>query len=210
MDKIKLDPKTSALILIDLQHGIVALKTSPHPASSVVAKAASLAATFRKHSSPVIYVRVDLANMLQVLADRSHSDPRNPPPAIASELVPASGVQSSDLVITKRHWSAFSGTDLEVILKKSGRKTLVMGGIATNFGVESTARAAVGLGFGVVFVEDATSSIDAQAHEFAFNAIFPMLGRVRKTSEVIEALPYPRPADSMGTATRPSRSERGR
>jgi nicotinamidase-related amidase len=63
-----------------------------------------------------------------------------------------------------------------------------MGGIATNFGVESPARAAVGLGFGVVFVEDATSSIDAQGHEFAFNAIFPMLGRVRKTSEVIEAL----------------------
>src|SRR6478672_6162134 len=61
MEKIRLDPETSALILIDLQHGIVALETSPHPASSVVAKAASLAATFRKHSSPVIYVRVDLA-----------------------------------------------------------------------------------------------------------------------------------------------------
>jgi nicotinamidase-related amidase len=188
MEKIKLDPETSALILIDLQHGTVALETSPHPASSVVAKAASLAASFRKHRSPVIYVRVDLANMLQVLADRSHSDPRNPPPAIASELVPDSGVQSSDLVITKRHWSAFSGTDLEVMLKKSGRTTLVIGGIATNFGVESTARAAAGLGFGVVFVEDATTSIDAQAHEFAFNTIFPLLGRVRKTSEVIEAL----------------------
>src|SRR6266568_3553419 len=87
MEKIKLDPETSALILIDLQHGIVVLKTSPHPASSVVAKAASLAATFRKHSSPVIYVRVDLANMLPVHADRSHGDPKNPPPAIASELV---------------------------------------------------------------------------------------------------------------------------
>ena len=189
MEKIKLDPETSALILIDLQHGIVALETSPHPASSVVAKAASLAATFRKHSSPVIYVRVDLANMLQIPADRSHRDPKNPPPAIASELVPASGVQPGDVVITKRHWSAFSGTDLEVMLKKSGRKTLVIGGIATNFGVESTARAAAGLGFGVVFVEDATTSIDAQAHEFAFNTIFPLLGRVRKTPEVIEAFP---------------------
>jgi nicotinamidase-related amidase len=113
MEKIKLDPETSALILVDLQHGIVALETRPHPAFSVVAKAASLAATFRKHGSPVIYVRVDLANMLQVPADRSHGDPKNPPPAIASELVPASGVQAGDLVVTKRHWSAFSGTDLE-------------------------------------------------------------------------------------------------
>jgi nicotinamidase-related amidase len=188
MEKIKLDPETSALILIDLQHGIVALETSPHPASSVVAKAASLAAAFRKHSSPVIYVRVNLANMLRVPADRSHDDPKNPPPAIASELVPASGVQTGDLVVTKRHWSAFSGTDLEERLKRAGVKTVVIGGITTNYGVESTARAAVGLGFGVVFVEDATTSISAEAHQFAFEAIFPMLGRVRKTSEVIEAL----------------------
>src|SRR5260370_42415770 len=105
MEKIKLDPETSALILIDLQHGIVALETSPHPASSVVAKAASLAAAFRKHSSPVIYIRVDLANMLQVPADRSHGDPKNPPPSIASELVPASGVQARNLVGTHLHRS---------------------------------------------------------------------------------------------------------
>ena len=188
MKRIKLDPETSALILIDLQHGIVALETSPHPASSVVAKAASLAATFRKHSSPVIYVRVDLANMLRVPADRSHDDPKNPPPAIASELVPASGVQAGDLVVTKRHWSAFSGTDLEERLKRAGVKTVVIGGITTNYGVESTARAAAGLGFGIVFVEDATTSISAETHRFAFEKIFPMLGRVRKTSEVIEAL----------------------
>src|SRR5258705_8267201 len=114
MEKIKLDPETSSLILIDLQHGIVALETSPHPASSVVGKAASLAAAFRKHSSPVIYVRVDLANMLQVPADRSHDDPRNPPPAIASELVPASGVQAGDPWVTNRHLNAFSCTQLQV------------------------------------------------------------------------------------------------
>jgi nicotinamidase-related amidase len=126
--------------------------------------------------------------MLQVHADRSHGDPKNPPPAIASELVPASGVQSGDLVVTKRHWSAFSGTDLEERLKRAGVKTVVIGGITTNYGVESTARAAVGLGFGIVFIEDATTSISAEAHRFAFGKIFPMLGRVRKTSEVIEAL----------------------
>src|SRR5712671_5117849 len=146
MEKIKLDPETSALILIDLQHGIVALETSPHPASSVVGKAASLAAAFRKHSSPVIYVRVVLANMLRVPADRSHDDPKNPPPAIASELVPASGVQTGDRVVTKRHRSAFSGTALEERLKRSRVKTVVIEAITTNYGVESTARAAAGLG----------------------------------------------------------------
>src|SRR5260370_41975453 len=112
MEKIKLDPETSALILIDLQHGIVALETSPHPASSVVGKAASLAAAFRKHSSPVIYVRVDLANMLRVPADRSHDDPKKPPPAIASELVPASGVQAAPLSAAKRAWTGVSAPEL--------------------------------------------------------------------------------------------------
>jgi nicotinamidase-related amidase len=90
--------------------------------------------------------------------------------------------------VTKRHWSAFSGTDLEERPKRAGVKTVVIGGITTNYGVESTARAAVGLGFGVVLVEDATTSISTEAHQFAFETIFPMLGRVRKTSEVIEAL----------------------
>src|SRR5258708_8863755 len=188
MEKIKLDPETSALILIYLQQGIVAIETSPHPASSVVAKAASLAAAFRKHSSPVFAVGVASANMLQVPADRSHGDPKNPPPAIASELVPASGVQAGDLVVTKRHWSAFSGTDLEERLKRAGVKTVVIGEITTNYGVESTARAAAGLGFGVVFVEDATTSISAEAHQFPFETIFPILAPVRKTSKPIQAL----------------------
>jgi nicotinamidase-related amidase len=188
MDPLKLDPASTALILIDLQHGIVGMDTSPHASSFVVEKGASLAEAFRKNSSPVVYVRVDLANMFHLPVDRSRSDPNNPPPPIASELVPASGVQSGDIVITKRHWSAFSGTDLEATLVQAGVRTVVICGIATNFGVESTARAAAGLGFAVVFAEDATTSISAEAHQFAFGMIFPMLGRVRTTSEVIEAI----------------------
>lgn len=188
MDFLKLDPASSALILIDLQHGIVGMNTSPHSASYVVEKGATLADAFRKRNAKVVYVRVDMANMLQLPVDVSHGDPNNPPPAIASELVPAAGLQAGDLVITKRHWSAFGGTDLEEKLKQAGVKTVVIGGIATNFGVESTARAAAGLGFAVVFVEDATTSISAEAHQFAFGMVFPMLGRVRKTAEVIEAI----------------------
>jgi nicotinamidase-related amidase len=188
MHPLQLDPSSSALILIDLQHGIVGMQTSPHLASSVVEKGASLAEAFRSRNATVVYVRVDLANMLQLPVDRSHGDPNNPPPPVASELVPASGVQPEDLVITKRHWSAFSGTDLEARLNSAGVKTVVLCGIATNFGVESTARAAAGLGFGVVFVEDATTSTDTQAHQFSFSTIFPMLGRVRNAAEVIEAL----------------------
>ncbi len=188
MDKLTLSSKTTALILIDLQHGIVGIDTQPYPAKSVVEKSAILANRFRDKKAMVIYVRVDLSKMIQLPVDVSHGDPKTPPPPIASELVPESGVQQDDPVITKRHWSAFSGTDLEHRLRLAGVETIVIAGIATNFGVESTARSAVGLGFAVVLPEDATTSISADAHNFAYQLIFPMLGRVRTAAEVSEAL----------------------
>jgi nicotinamidase-related amidase len=187
MEKLNLDAKHTALILIALQAGIVGIQTQPYPSSEVVAKSASLAKAFREKGGTVIYVRVDLANMKQPPVDVSHADPKNPPPAAASEFVPESGVQADDIVITKRHWSAFSGTDLEERLKGAAVDTVVIAGIATNFGVESTTRAAAGLGFAVVLPEDATTSIAADAHNFAYQLIFPMLGRVRKAA-VLESL----------------------
>ena len=188
MDKLQLDPKKTALILIDLQHGIVGMETQPYTAKSVVQKSAMLAERFREKNATVIYVRVDLGNLTPLLVDVSHGDPNSPPPPIASELVPESGFQPTDLLITKRHWSAFSGTALEERLRKADVNTVVIAGIATNFGVESTARAAAGLGFGVVLPEDATTSISAEAHKFAYQLIFPMLGRVRSAAEVADAL----------------------
>jgi nicotinamidase-related amidase len=188
MEKLTLDPKKTALILIDLQHGIVGMDTQPYTAKSVVVKSAMLAERFREKNATVIYVRVDLGSILALPVDVSHGDPNSPPPPIASELVPESGFQPTDLLITKRHWSAFSGTDLEERLRKADLNTVVIAGIATNFGVESTARAAAGLGFAVVLPEDATTSISADAHKFAYQLIFPMLGRVRSAAQVAEAL----------------------
>ena len=113
-------------------------------------------------------------------------DPNSPaPPAFASEIVPDAGLQAGDIVITKNNWSAFSGTNLEEQLRAKGIKTIVIGGIATNFGVESTARSAAGLGFNVVFVEDAMTTISADAQQFALANIFPRIGRVRSTGEVL-------------------------
>lgn len=91
-------------------------------------------------------------------------------------------------MITKRHWGAFAGTELEQQLRQRGVETVVLGGIATNIGVESTARQGTGLGFAFVVVEDACSTFDAESHRFAFEKIFPRLARVRKTDEVIASL----------------------
>ena len=188
MDSLKLDTSCTALILVDLQRGIVGMPTSPCSGSFVVEKGASLAAAFRRMYATVVYVRVDLSNMMSIAVDLSHGDPNNPPPSSASELVAESGVQPEDLIITKRHWSAFGGTDLEAKLHGALISTVVIAGTATNFGVESTARAAASAGFSVVIVEDACTSLNAEAHRFVFENIFPRLGRVRSTAEVIEAL----------------------
>jgi nicotinamidase-related amidase len=111
-----------------------------------------------------------------------------PPPANASQLVPEIGLQQGDRVVTKRQWGAFYGTDLEQWLRRKGIRTILLTGIATNIGVESTARAAFDQGFELVFVEDAMSSMTAELHEFPVKAIFPRMGRVRSTDEVLAAL----------------------
>lgn len=189
MDSLTLSPGSTALVLIDLQQGIVASPTAPYPAGDVVANAAKLARAFRDKGAPVVYVRVDFANFLALPVDapmRSAGAP--PPPASASELAADAGFEAGDLVVTKRHWGAFAGTELEQLLKSRGVDTIVLGGIATNFGVESTARQGTGLGFAFVVVEDACTSRDAGAHRFAFEHIFPRLARVRRTDEVLAAL----------------------
>ena len=190
MTPIHLDPTKTALVLIDLQNGIVARQTAPYPASEVVQRAARLAAAFRAKGATVVYVRVDMSDFLSLPVDEPARAPNTPAPApSASELVPAAGFQPGDILVTKRHWGAFARTELEQVLRQRGVDTVVLGGISTNVGVESTARQGTGLGFAFVLVEDiCTTSMGEEAQRFAFEKIFPRLARVRKVDEVIAGL----------------------
>jgi len=191
MTSLQFDPKSAALVLIDLQHGIAGRPLAPYSAADAIARAAQLAAALRARGGTVAYVRVDVAQVLHLPVDAPMRDPSAPPPpAIASEIVPESGYQPTDLLITKRQWGAFYGTELDQQLRRRRIRTLVLGGIATNFGVESTARAAFDRGYELIFVDDAMSSVSATAHEFAVQNIFPRMGRVRKTEQVLEALAH--------------------
>jgi nicotinamidase-related amidase len=96
-------------------------------------------------------------------------------------------------VIIKRHWGAFTGTELDLQLRRRGVKRIVLGGIATNFGVESTARSANELGYEQVFAEDAMTSVHADAHAFSVRIILPRLGQVRSTREILDACASPSP-----------------
>jgi nicotinamidase-related amidase len=178
---------TTALILIDLQKGIVGRPTEPHSGAAVLARGQELARRFRAARAPVVLVNVafapDFSDALKAPVDQPMQVPSGGFPEGWSEL--ADGLaEPSDLRITKRQWGAFYGTELDLQLRRRGVTTVVIGGIATNMGVESTARAAHEQGYAVVLAEDATSALAAEMHAFAFAHIFPRLGRVAKAAEI--------------------------
>ncbi|BDB27479.1 hydrolase [Cupriavidus sp. TA19] len=188
--ELKLDPATTALVLIDLQYGIVALEVQPQPASEIVARARQLAATFRQLQAPVVLVTVGnspdgkdaLAPTVDTPAPQSQRGPD------WSTVVAELGAEPTDLRIMKRQWGAFYGTDLDLQLRRRGIRTIVLAGISTNVGVESTARDAFERGYGQVFVTDAMGSPSAQAHANTLKYTFPRIGRLRTADEVIAAL----------------------
>jgi nicotinamidase-related amidase len=136
----------------------------------------------------VIYVRVKLDELRAWTSDRATHDPAQVSPPEASELVPEAGFREGDILVTKRQWGAFAGTDLDAILRERGVRSIVIAGITTNFGVESTARAAIDLGYDIIFVEDAMTSVGAGSHEGAVYGVFPFIGQVRSAEQVIALL----------------------
>jgi nicotinamidase-related amidase len=193
MASLKIDPQTSALVLIDLQKGITARTTAPHSSDAVVNNAARIAARFRTLTATVVLVHVDYApdlrDMLLPEADAPlRTKDSSPLPTDWAEFVSGIGPRDGDVIITKRQWGAFYGTDLDLQLRRRGIRTIVLGGIATNMGVESTARDAFERGYELIFVEDAMSSMTAEWHTFSVTQIFPRIGRVRSTEDVLAAL----------------------
>jgi nicotinamidase-related amidase len=189
MEKLNIDKTKTALVVIDLQKGIASQPSKPYSALEVIENAAKLVNTFRKNEMPVFLVHVITTKetMLNVISDESFSRPTAPSPDWA-EFVPEIAPTSNDIVITKNQWGAFYGTDLELQLRRRGMDTIVLCGISTDFGVESTARFAYEYGFQQIFSEDAMTSRSGEQHNAAFNFIFRRMGRVRKTDEILEAL----------------------
>jgi nicotinamidase-related amidase len=166
-----------ALVVIDLQRRVVANTTEPRTAAQVVETAAELARAFRTRSLPVFFVRTQNLDREDLPGD---------------ELVPELGAEPSDIQILKHQFGAFHGTPLDLHLRRLGRRTLVLCGLMTNFGVESTARAADEYGYAVCAVEDALASVTRDAHRFSIAEIFSRLGEVRSAAEVIALLTEPK------------------
>ena len=190
MPAVTFDPAATALVLIDLQRGIVARPAEPRPAADVVAACARLADALRPRGVLVVHVRVSFGpgNVLGPPNDVDQPTPLERLPPGWDELVPDVSRDPADVVVTKHQWGAFHGTDLEVNLRRRGRTTIVLGGVATNIGVESTAREAWEHGFKLLLVEDAMATSTAAAHAMTVGTIFPRLGHVCAAADVIAGL----------------------
>jgi nicotinamidase-related amidase len=186
---LSIDKKKTCLVVIDLQKGIAGMPTQPFDSKTVIANAAKLARAFRENQMPVFLVHVvgSQATALHANADEAMPS-RGELPKDWADIVTELGPESTDVVITKRQWGAFYGTDLDLRLRRGGIDTIVLAGIATTYGVESTARFAYEYGYQQIFAEDAMSDRSAEAHKNAIELVLKRIGRVRKTSEILEAL----------------------
>lgn len=176
-----LDPST-ALVVIDLQKGITSRPIAGVP--EVVRNAARLADAFRSKGLPVVLVQV-------VGMAPGRTEQQRPNIQIDSdfaELDPTLNRQESDVVVAKRTWGAFTGTELERILRSREVTEVVLCGIATSAGVESTARNAHELGFNVALVTDAMTDMSEDAHRRSIELIFPRLGETGTTDELLALL----------------------
>jgi nicotinamidase-related amidase len=178
-----IDPNT-ALIVIDLQQGIVSLPTA-HPIADVVRNARALADAFRRHGLPVV-----LVNVAGGAPGRTERPPRSsaPFPAGWTDLIAELNQQPADILVTKRTWGAFASTDLEDRLKALGVTQVVIVGVATGTGVEATARQAYEHGFNVTLAVDAMTDIRPEAHDYSLAQVFPRLGETGTTQEIIDLL----------------------
>jgi nicotinamidase-related amidase len=175
--------RQTALILIDLQKGIVASPTA-HPTTDVIKHARTLADAFRRHGLPVVLVNV--AGGAPGRAEQTRNTQGFP--AGWTDLVPELDQQPTDHTVTKRTWGAFSNTGLNEHLKKLGVTQVVIAGVATSIGVESTARQAHELGYHVTMAIDAMTDMNADAHVNSTTRIFPRLGETGTTQDVVVLL----------------------
>ncbi len=177
-----LDAKT-ALLVVDLQKGIIALPTA-HPIAGVIENAVALTDAFRARKLPVVFISVDG----RAPGRTEHTISLKDIPADWTEIAPELSRRPDEHLVTKRTWGAFTNTDLEKYLKEKGVTQVVVIGVATTAGVESTARHAHELGFNVTLAVDAMTDMNADAHHNSVTRIFPKMSETGTTRQILDLL----------------------
>ena len=180
--------KNTALVLIDLQNSVVKMPLAK-PVGNVLKNVAKLVAAFRKAALPVVIVNVNPVGS-PAMQTRKDAKPRQAAVTEgALDITPEVITRPGDIFITKHTWGAFHETPLQEELKKRGITGIVVAGISTSIGVEGTARGANERGYNITFAQDAMTDMVADAHENSVKYIFPRLGEVDDTDNIIKMLP---------------------
>lgn len=179
--------KNTALVLIDLQKMIVQLPVA-QPIDGILENAAKLVTAFRKTGRQVVLVNVNPVGKAFGTRKESQARAGGSLPADALDIVPQIAVEEDDIRITKTTWGAFYDTTLHAELQKRGITQIVLAGVATSIGVEGTARQANEFGYNIAFATDAMTDMFADAHNNSLKYIFPRIGELGTTDEIIEKL----------------------
>tara|TARA_Y100000815_G_scaffold83005_1_gene71905 strand:- start:747 stop:1394 length:648 start_codon:yes stop_codon:yes gene_type:complete len=187
-EAIAIEPARTALVVIDMQNFTVAMDTAPSPARQVLDHCASLARACREAGVLVVLVRV------------GHADNAMPQPDVPSEtsfaggfvltdemreIAPELGPEDGDVIVDKYNWGAFHGTNLDAHLRRRGIDTLLMTGLVTHIGVDTTMREAYAHGYAQILVTDAAAAMTVAQHDFVLEDIAPRLSRLRTTKQVL-------------------------
>ncbi|MGN1290025.1 MAG: isochorismatase family protein, partial [Bradyrhizobium sp.] len=155
-----------------------------HPFADVVVRACALINAFRRRGLPIVLVNVD--GTAPGRTERPRHDGAFP--GGWTDLLPELDRQPGDIVVTKRTWGAFASTDIENQLRARGVTHVVIAGVATGTGVESTARQAFEAGFNVTLAIDAMTDARPNAHDYSIEHVFPRLGETGSTQAIIDLL----------------------
>lgn len=194
MEDPRLDFSRAALISMDLQSAIVSIYTKGQP--EFLPRVASLQSWARARGIPVIHVRMDfrpgmpevsLRNPL-VAAIKNNPQWRQLFEGAAGAIHHSVAPQGDEIIIGKHRISAFTGTDLDMILRAKEIDTVILMGIATSGVVLATLLDATGADYRVLAVEDCCADLDAEVHACLTRKVFARLATV-VTSEDLTAIP---------------------
>jgi nicotinamidase-related amidase len=188
-----LAPRHTALVLIDLQNGILAQPLAPHDVGTVTRNGLALARRFIEKKALVVPVNVAFSDDYGDTPPKDVDQPTQLPPgglpAGWIDLIPEIAALPGTIPVTKRQWGAFFGTELDVQLRRRGITTIVLCGVSTPIGVEQTAREAWQHNYNVVIAEDSCAAIgDRDMHDYAIKKLLPRIARIRSTEEILAAL----------------------
>ncbi len=201
---------SAALVLIDLQNDVINNRSERIREiirrSAVVGGCVGAVARAREARIPVVFVTVvrrrngtdAVKNVTDVSLRQAERGVVEPLTCVegteGAALVRELSVEAGDFVVVKRRRSAFNGTELDWLLRRLSVDTVLLGGVATNWGVESTARDAYDLGYDVVVLSDCCCGFSEADHDWTMKNILPNMACVMGSEQAMARVEPTRPA----------------